>query len=133
MSIDMEQLGVPPFDSEAGGRWMQHQAVFKTLNASSESPQAVAALTALVAAFDSVVALHDGQPVGVSRRANVLAWLERLTSVSVYEGLDGLAPISNAPLCECGHPRRVHGEDPALCRDCDGLAAAHHGYTPAAS
>ncbi|RSN50511.1 hypothetical protein DMH12_24835 [Streptomyces sp. WAC 04229] len=133
MSIDMEQLGVPPFDSAAGGRWMQQQAVFKALTSSGESSQVVAALTALVAAFDNVVALHEGQPEGTSARNNVLGYLDRLTGVHVYEGLAGLPRISNAPACAakaCGHSRQAHVVDPDLCRDCVGLDAAHHGYTP---
>lgn len=134
MSTDLTQMGVPPFDSADGGRWMQQQAVFKALTSSGESPQVVAALTALVAAFENVAVLHEGRPEGTTVRENVLAYLDRLTGVGVYEGLEGLPRISNAPACAarpCGHSRQAHVIDPDLCRDCVGLEAAHHRYVPA--
>lgn len=131
-SIDLTQIGVPPLDSADGGRWMRQRAVFTALAVSGGSPQAVSALTALTAAFERVVALHEGEPEGTSKRKNVPAYLEALTGPAVHEELEGLPRISDAPSCGCGHGRQAHASDPDLCRECVGLDAARHGYASAA-
>ncbi|WP_331756637.1 hypothetical protein [Streptomyces decoyicus] len=121
---------VPPLylDSPEGSRYLRTQYVRNAIEAAGEKTAVVDALTNLVEAFHAAAGLHEGKPAGVSKRVNLLAYLDSLTQSGTVEDLPR---ISNPPLCSiCTHERAHHYTDPTTCTGCQGAEGdAWHEYT----